>query len=474
MKHLQLLPAYLLLFLFFSNCTSDLAKKVETTQNVAQIDSIEVNYPWTPDPKNEADGIFIYGSDELTGEYPFVPGNNKIPNSVFLRNTNWNSGAIFPIINLKYKSIKIDSLGGIVQLKTGDLKTDNFLNFYARYRKYEDPIKTVEDSFKTYFINNKKYSNKPDDQAFEVDKRYQKKMQYLTKYAKEYKLDSLELSQWKLILNFGKISDRLGMFNFANDKWTKAQIQSFVNLKSEFQGDDPYIKTQNYSWMVRQMLKVIKYAQTGNLKPDFKVDYKIIEDNFKGQTRDLLLTYLMVGESKKLSKTDFEDYQKRFVSTCKTERYADYFQKSVMPMNDKISATSLYDVNKKLVDFKEITSKNKITYVDFWASWCAPCRAEMPDSKKLREEYAAKGVNFVYISTDENAADWDKANKKIGLPDDMSFLLPNPAESPLKKQFKINAIPRYMLIDKNGKIINDDAPRPSDKEIRGVLDELLK
>ena len=182
----------------------------------------------------------------------------------------------------------------------------------------------------------------------------------------------------------------------------------------------------------------------------------------------------MIDEGKKLSKTDFEDYQKRFVSTCKTERYVDYFQKSVMPMNDKISATSLYDVNKKLVDFKEITSKNKITYVDFWASWCAPCRAEMPDSKKLRDEYASKGVNFVYISTDENAADWDKANKKVGLPDDMSFLLPNSAESPLKKRFKIDAIPRYMLIDKNGKVIDDDAPRPSNKEIKGVLDGLLK
>ncbi|MDZ7900259.1 MAG: TlpA disulfide reductase family protein [Arcicella sp.] len=473
MKNLFLLSAYLLLFSFFSNCTSDSTKKGETTQNVAQVDSIEVNYPWTPDPKNEADDIIIYGSDEF-GEYPFVPGINKISNNVFLRNISWHSGAIYPIIDLKYKSIKIDSINEVAELKTGDLKTDNFLNFYARYRKYEDPIKTPEDSFKSLFINNKKYSENPDNQAFEVEKRYQKKMQYLIKYAKEYKLDSLELSQWKLILNFGRISDRLGMFNFANDKWTKAQVQSFVNLKSEFQGDNPYIKTQNYSWMARQMLKVIKYAQTGNLKPDFKVDYKIAEDNFKGQTRDLLLTYLMVDEGKKLSKTDFENYQKRFISTCKTERYVDYFQKSVMPMNDKISATSLYDVNKKLVDFKEITSKNKITYVDFWANWCAPCRAEMPDSKKLRDEYASKGVNFVYISIDENAADWDKANKKIGLPDNMSFLLPNPSENPLKKQFKINSIPRYMLIDKNGKVIDDDAPRPSDKGIRGVLDELLK
>jgi thiol-disulfide isomerase/thioredoxin len=473
MKNFLLLPAYLLFFLFFSNCTSDSAKKVGTTQNIAQIDSIEVNYPWTPDPKSDMNTVLIRITDEF-GEYDLVPGINKIPNVEFLRNSYIFSQSIFPLINCQEKSIKCDSSQGFIQLKTSNIKADNFINFYARYRGLIEPIKSVKEYFIINDFEHKKFANDFDGYTIAVEKNYQKKNNYLTKYAKEYKLDSIELNQWRWILNFEKVSNRLAFFYFVNDKWTKEQVQSFVNFKSEFQGNNPYIKTQNYSWMARQMLKILKYAQTGNLKPDFKVDYKIIEDNFKGQTRDLLLTYLMIGEGKKLSKTDFEDYQKRFVSTCKTERYVDYFQKSVMPINDKISATSLYDVNKKLVDFKEITSKNKITYVDFWASWCAPCRAEMPDSKKLRGEYASKGVNFVYISTDENAADWDKANKKIGLPDNMSFLLPNPSENPLKKRFKINAIPRYMLIDKNGKVIDDDAPRPSDKEIREVLEGLLK
>ena len=472
MKTSLLLPAYLLLFLFLSNCISDSTKKDETTQNVAHIDSIEVTYPWTP--KSKIDDVSILISDEF-GEYTFVPGINKIPNNVFLNNSYVLSQSVFPILHCPIKAIKCDSSQGFIQLKTGDFKTDNFINFYARYRGLIEPIRSVKEYFIVNNFEHKRFAKDPDGQMIAVERSYQKKVNYLTKYAKEYKFDSLELNQWKWILNFEKVSYRLGFFYFINDKWTKEQVQSFVNFKSEFQGDNPYyIKTQNYSYMARQMLKVIKYAQTGSLKPDFKVDYKIIEDNFKGQTRDLLLTYLMIDEGKKLSKTDFENYQKRFVSTCKTERYIDYFQKGIMPINDKISATSLYDINKKLVDFKEITSKNKITYVDFWASWCAPCRAEMPDSKKLRDEYTSKGVNFVYISTDENAADWDKANKKIGLPDNTSFLLPNPSESPLKKQFKINAIPRYMLIDKNGKVINDDAPRPGDKEIRGFLEGLLK
>lgn len=65
MKKFLLLPTCLLHFLFLSNCTSDSTKKDKTTQNVTQIDSISVNYPWTPDPKNEEDDIIIYYSDEF-------------------------------------------------------------------------------------------------------------------------------------------------------------------------------------------------------------------------------------------------------------------------------------------------------------------------------------------------------------------------------------------------------------------------
>ena len=473
MKNCLLLPAYLLLFLLFSNCNSDSTKKGEIAQNVAQIDSIEVNYPWTHNPKNEEDNLSICYFDEF-GQYFFVTGTNKIPNNVFLKNAHVYSQAYFPIINFTSKSIKVDSSEGMIQLKMGNVKTENFINFHTRYKQNIEPFISIKETLKSMDYMLKSFANNPDAQLVIVEKDYQKRIDYLKKYAKEYKLDNNEVNQWKEILLIEKLSHRLSISRFANKKWTKQQVESLTQLVPIFQRGDKYITFPEYHYGARHCLGIMKYAQTGSLKPDFKVDYKIVEDNFKGQTRDLLLTYLMIDEGKKLSKTDFENYQKRFVSTCKTERYIDYFQKGIMPINDKISATSLYDINKKLVDFKEITSKNKITYVDFWASWCAPCRAEMPDSKKLREEYAPKGVNFVYISTDENAADWDKANKKIGLPNNMSFLLPNPAENPIKKQFKINAIPRYMLIDKNGKVINDDAPRPSDKDIRRILDRLLK
>ena len=140
-----------------------------------------------------------------------------------------------------------------------------------------------------------------------------------------------------------------------------------------------------------------------------------------------------------------------------------------------LTPTSLEDANSKIVDFKEITTKNKVTYIDFWASWCGPCKGEMPSSQALREEYTAKGVNFVYISLDEDKDAWASANKNFALPDGHSFVLPNPSSSEIPAKFNISSIPRYILMDANGNIVDDNAPRPSETErIKEALDKMLK
>ena len=140
-----------------------------------------------------------------------------------------------------------------------------------------------------------------------------------------------------------------------------------------------------------------------------------------------------------------------------------------------LTPTSLEDASSKVVDFKDITTKSKVTYIDFWASWCGPCKGEMPASQALREEYAAKGVNFVYISLVEDKDAWASANKNFALPGGHSFVLPNPSSSEIITKFDISSIPRYVLMDANGNVVDDNAPRPSETErIKEALDKMLK
>lgn len=115
--------------------------------------------------------------------------------------------------------------------------------------------------------------------------------------------------------------------------------------------------------------------------------------------------------------------------------------------------------------------KGKAIYVDFWASWCAPCIAELPYSKKMKKEQ--KDVVFVYLALNDEEAAWRKAIEKHQLKEN-SYLITNSKSSNFVNKHQINSIPRYMIIDKDGSMSNPDAPRPSSSEIKFLFNSLLK
>ncbi len=121
---------------------------------------------------------------------------------------------------------------------------------------------------------------------------------------------------------------------------------------------------------------------------------------------------------------------------------------------------------KSIADFK-----GKYTYIDVWATWCGPCLGEIPSLKKVEEDYKGKDVQFVSISID-NKKDYEKwrnmiAEKKLG---GTQLMADNNWQSQFVKDYAINGIPRFILLDRNGNIISADAPRPSDRKLRAMLD----
>ena len=127
--------------------------------------------------------------------------------------------------------------------------------------------------------------------------------------------------------------------------------------------------------------------------------------------------------------------------------------------------------------FKELLKKNKgkVIYVDFWASWCPPCRREMPASHKLKEEYKDKDVVFVYLAYNDKIKSWKKTSAKLGLKEEKnSYLIENPKTSISLECMNIKTIPRFMIYDKKGELVNKNAPRPGTKKIRKILNEYLK
>jgi thiol-disulfide isomerase/thioredoxin len=119
------------------------------------------------------------------------------------------------------------------------------------------------------------------------------------------------------------------------------------------------------------------------------------------------------------------------------------------------------------------TQKNEYIVLDFWASWCAPCRKAMPESEKLRKEFLNRGIQFMYLSLDEDIGNWKLAHSLEKLPDSSSFLLLKSFKSDVVKTYNVSFIPRYMLVTKYGKVINADLPHVGDPRLPALLKKLL-
>jgi len=126
----------------------------------------------------------------------------------------------------------------------------------------------------------------------------------------------------------------------------------------------------------------------------------------------------------------------------------------------------------KVISLEDL--KGKLVYVDVWATWCGPCKREIPFLKELTTEYKGKDIAFVSISIDE-VKDYDKwiammAEKEM---EGIQLFADKDWKSDFVQAYAIEGIPRFILIDKEGKIISADASRPSDPKIREEFNSLL-
>ena len=123
--------------------------------------------------------------------------------------------------------------------------------------------------------------------------------------------------------------------------------------------------------------------------------------------------------------------------------------------------------------------KGKYVYIDVWATWCGPCIREIPALDKLEKEYHSKNIAFVSISTDESrrsGGSWEAAEKKWSnfVKDrNMSGIqLWSGKDTRFQQEYQINGIPRFILIDPQGNIVDANAPRPSDPRLRNIFNSL--
>lgn len=141
---------------------------------------------------------------------------------------------------------------------------------------------------------------------------------------------------------------------------------------------------------------------------------------------------------------------------------------------DKLILKDSFNNTSYLEDILE-KNRGKLIYIDFWASWCKPCIDEIPYKNKLRTDYANKKVVFISISFDKYLEEW-KSSQVYKLSNNLTynFVIKKPNLSKLIKDNHIIFVPRYLLYNQSGKLLDPNASHPNSEEIRNLFDKHLK
>ncbi|GET25613.1 TlpA disulfide reductase family protein [Prolixibacter sp. NT017] len=131
---------------------------------------------------------------------------------------------------------------------------------------------------------------------------------------------------------------------------------------------------------------------------------------------------------------------------------------------EKVPGFTTIDINGNQVSLNDLIKDKKVILIDFWASWCAPCRKELPNVKANYEKYAPKGFEVLSFSIDKDPKAWKKAVAEENLK------WPNFNDLNISTLYKVKAVPTIYLIDNQGRLIAEDI---RGEKLGKKLEELL-
>lgn len=265
--------------------------------------------------------------------------------------------------------------------------------------------------------------------------------------------------------------------------------KGFYQFTDGKEGSDLYLKPGadiKLTMDAKEFDETIVFKGKGTNESNFLAQVALGFEKFQEEARakeaiefGTLLEVKMKTDLASLEKGDFDPEFKQAMKKSLDQSY-----KYARVANEKMAKTKkligkpspVFDyVNHKGGKTKLADLNGKYVYIDLWATWCGPCRAEIPFLQKTEEKYHGKKIEFVSISVDK-AKDYEKWKKFVNEKnlEGIQLFADKDWESEFVLGYGVTGIPRFILIDPKGNIVNPDAPRPSSDELNVLLDSLLK
>lgn len=213
-------------------------------------------------------------------------------------------------------------------------------------------------------------------------------------------------------------------------------------------------------------------------KPNLKEEkmLELAHQNMPTASEEYVFANYLQSAIKGQSYATAAHYYNKFIDRYSNSIYKKKLEKQLETKKKLSVGQPAIDITFKNEEGKKVKLselKGKVVYLDFWASWCGPCKAQFPHTAKLKEHFAGKDVVFAYVSIDGNKEAWEKAKEKYHLTG-LHMLADGEWQSREATEYGVRGIPAYFLIDKEGNFAAETTPRPSqNEELIKLIEALL-